>query len=194
MKSGPMNRVLVTGGYLKGKQVAVAGEGSARYTPSKVREAIFQMLGDISGCAFLDLFAGSGLFSVEAISRGASSCMSVEADRNMFRLIGDNYRRLSLSEIAKVVHMDVAHAIPFFHKTQEIYDIIFLDPPYEKGYVAMTMALLDRYRLTHDDSIVLTEHSKREGVILQEDSIFTIEKVKKYGDTAVTVVRLKKSA
>ena len=67
-----MNKIRITGGNLKGRTIDVAEGKDARYTSSKVREALFNIIGDVEGKNILDLFAGAGSFSIEALSRGAA--------------------------------------------------------------------------------------------------------------------------
>ena len=81
-----MSGVRITGGRFKGRSIAITRGGPARFTSGKVREAIFDILGPVEGFCVLDLFAGTGSFTVEALSRGAASVTAVEQDPTYSRL------------------------------------------------------------------------------------------------------------
>ena len=128
-----MSTIRITGGRLRGMSIQVLSNEVARYTSSKVRQAIFNMIGDIEGRSVLELFAGSGSFSIEALSRGAASATLVEANRKMTDLIAKNLARTGLNKYCQVIHMDVRYAVPLLFGRKCTYDIIFMDPPYEMG-------------------------------------------------------------
>lgn len=121
--------MLITGGYLKGKNIAILNNGTARYTSSKVREAVFDLIGEVKDSKVLDLFAGSGSFAIEALSRGAAFATCVEKDRGLVRALKENLGHLFLNKYCHVLNMDVRYAIPFLYKRGYTYDIIFMDPP-----------------------------------------------------------------
>jgi 16S rRNA (guanine(966)-N(2))-methyltransferase RsmD len=173
---------------LKGRTIAVAAEATARYTSSKVREAIFNLLGNIEGTRILDLFAGSGSFAIEALSRGASSATCVEIDRDMERLLLKNLESLSLNNCCDVILLDVVYAIPFLYKKASLYDIIFMDPPYERGRIEETMSLLKTHRIHCPEARIIVESSKRELRALADLQGCHESKYKRYGDTAITII------
>lgn len=120
------------------------------------------MIGNVEGRRVLDLFAGSGAFTIEALSRGAASGTCVERDREMCALIRRNLETLSLLPLAEVLAMEVGRAIPFLDKKGLKYDIIFMDPPYDKGFVKATASLFGRFTPYDGDTVFVVEHSKRE--------------------------------
>lgn len=94
----------------------------------KVRGAIFNILGDISGLTVADLFAGSGAISLEAISRGAASSLAIEADKVAYAAILKNITSLSLSD-AVTVHKMYVHS--WLNRTNDQFDLVIADPPYD---------------------------------------------------------------
>ncbi|MCS7281072.1 MAG: 16S rRNA (guanine(966)-N(2))-methyltransferase RsmD [Desulfobacterota bacterium] len=178
----------ITGGSLKGRTVTISNIKTVRYTSSKVREAIFSMIGDICGYTVLELFAGSGIFSFEALSRGAESATLVEKDERMIRVLERNVELLGLKVKCSVLRMDVYQAIPFLYKRGAKYDIIFFDPPYGMGHVNETLMRLELYPLHKEDSFIIVEHSKKEvpKIAPSKEAV-----TKKYGDSCVTVFRTK---
>jgi len=176
----------ITGGILKGKRIHINTRGAARYTSAKVREALFNIVGDIRNKRILDLFAGSGSFSIEALSRGAGYATCVEHDPHMVAILRRNLFQLSLNKSCQVLHMDVRYAIPFLFKRSYRYDIIFVDPPYGKGLIAITMALLENNPLYHTNTSIILESSKRESVALQWEEVTE----KQYGDTVIHILKV----
>jgi 16S rRNA (guanine966-N2)-methyltransferase len=183
---GRHNAVRITGGRYKGQSIRVAA-GKARYTSSKVRKAIFDRIGDLTGLKVLDLFAGSASFSIEALSRGAVWCTAIEKDGVMARMAADNVKKLGLDKGCLVLNMDVRYALPVLSKRGDVFDVIFMDPPYEKGYVDGTLDLLKKYRLHQTGGLIIIEHSKREIPPPPGDSACALES-RKYGDTMVTLI------
>jgi 16S rRNA (guanine(966)-N(2))-methyltransferase RsmD len=179
----------ITGGFLKGRKIALLEKSGVRYTSAKVREAIFNILGDMEGKKVLDLFAGSGSFTIEALSRGASSATSVEIDREMVKTLERNLTLLDLKNSCHVLAMDVVYAVPFLAKKVFSYDIIFMDPPYEKGHVGEIMKLLTTNRINHADTFIVIEHSKREIPVSSDLKGWHQVNSKGYGDTLITLFR-----
>ncbi|MCK9226572.1 MAG: 16S rRNA (guanine(966)-N(2))-methyltransferase RsmD [Syntrophorhabdaceae bacterium] len=184
-----MSTIRITGGRLRGMSIQVLSNEVARYTSSKVRQAIFNMIGDIEGRSVLELFAGSGSFSIEALSRGAASATLVEANRKMTDLIAKNLARTGLNKYCQVIHMDVRYAVPLLFGRKCTYDIIFMDPPYEMGYVMQIMTLLQAHPLFTRDTVTIAEYSCRENDTLSYWEGFENQKTRKYGDTVVTILR-----
>jgi 16S rRNA (guanine966-N2)-methyltransferase len=183
-----IHQLRITGGSLRGRRLALQKDDRARYTSSKVRQAIFDLIGDITGFAVLDLFSGSGSFSAEALSRGSQSSTCVERDGEMVRLLGANLSSLSIDKDCLVLHMDVRYALRRLAKEGRRYDVVFLDPPYEAEYVKTTTAALAKHGLCREGGLIVIEHSKREhlGKIPHE---WHLEKQRTYGDTVITVLR-----
>jgi 16S rRNA (guanine966-N2)-methyltransferase len=182
-----MTGIRITGGIYKGRRIGAPQGGPARFTSAKVREAIFDLLGPVDDLLFLDLFAGSGSFAIEALSRGAGQVTAVEADRRTAVLIRDNVTVLEAHKDCQVVNMDVRYALPMLHRQGKRFDVIFADPPYDMGHISATVNLLIRYPVYHDRSVFIFEHSKREGVHPETDRGFEME-IRRYGDTHLTVV------
>jgi 16S rRNA (guanine(966)-N(2))-methyltransferase RsmD len=188
MKKG-FSTLRITGGFLKGRSIVLLEKSGVRYTSAKVREAIFNILGDVEGKKVLDLFAGSGSFTIEALSRGASSATSVEIDREMVKTLERNLALLDVRNSCHVLAMDVVYAVPFLAKKVFSYDIIFVDPPYEKGHVGEIMKLLTTNRINHADTFIVIEHSKREIPVFSDLKGWHQVNAKGYGDTLITLFR-----
>ena len=184
-----MIRIKITGGNLKGRTIIVPENDVARYTSSKVREAIFAMTGDVTGLRTLDLFAGSGSFTIEALSRGAAAAC-VEKDKQMVNALKTNLSTLSLEKNCLVLNMDVRYAIPFLYKRALNYDIIFMDPPYEQDFISETMALLQKYVIYHKDTVFILECSKRESPLVSLTDGWNERTTRRYGDTMISFISM----
>lgn len=181
-----MGELRVTGGILRGRKILVPAHGEARYTSSKARSAIFNLIGDVEGYDVLDLFAGSGSLSIEALSRGARRAVCVEKERRMAEAIKENLRRLGLDKDCVVLNMDVIYALPALSRRRDTFDLILMDPPYDMGYVSATLDLLKKQTICRDGSLLVLEHSKREQLpgFVSPGSV----RSRFYGDTAVSLV------
>ncbi|MCM8757724.1 MAG: RsmD family RNA methyltransferase, partial [Candidatus Omnitrophica bacterium] len=149
---------IISGKY-KGK-VFVAPKG-IRPTPQRLRKAIFDILGDISDFSFLELFAGSGAVSWEALSKGIKRSVLVESNPYCLRAIYQNIKVLDKdSSKVKVYPLDVEEAIMKLHKEKESFEIIFLDPPYLKGLVKKTLQRLTLYDILAPTGFIIVQHTK----------------------------------
>jgi 16S rRNA (guanine966-N2)-methyltransferase len=120
----------IISGYYKGRKLL--SPPAIRPTQDMVRKSMFDILGDIEGLAFLELFAGSGAVGFEALSRGAKPVVFVEQDRQALKAITLNQESLKAQENSLIIAKDVLQTVPFLHKQGKKFDIVFLDPPYCK--------------------------------------------------------------
>jgi 16S rRNA (guanine966-N2)-methyltransferase len=147
-----------------------------------VREAVFSILGSVDDARALDLFAGSGAMGLEALSRGAASCVFVERDRRAARVIQANLEKLRLTG-ATVVAGDVASALRGERDRGRRYDLVLVDPPYEEwNEHAEALATLVPAVLS-DDALVVVETSERVEPELPLDLVTT----RRYGSARITV-------
>ena len=124
------NRVRIIGGTWRSRVIRFPGTGGLRPTPDRVRETLFNWLGqDLSGRRCLDLYAGSGALGFEALSRGAASVTMVERDTVAFRALKESARALGAANL-DLVHGD---ALEFAAHARAGFDIVFLDPPFAEG-------------------------------------------------------------
>jgi 16S rRNA (guanine966-N2)-methyltransferase len=115
----------IIAGSRKGHRIEAPKGDHTRPTSDFVREAAFNLIGPVDGAAVIDLYAGSGAMGMEALSRGAGSCVFVESDREACRTINANLDRLRLE--ATVLCQDVARALA---SERGVYDLVLMDPPY----------------------------------------------------------------
>jgi 16S rRNA (guanine966-N2)-methyltransferase len=135
-----LSRVRIVGGAWRSRLIDVAAAPGLRPTPDRVRETVFNWLGqDLTGWACLDLFAGSGVLGFEAASRGAGPVTLVEWDRRVHGLLEKTGKTLQASQV-EIVKGD---AVKFSAFPRRRYNLVFLDPPYRQGWLAKIEPLLD---------------------------------------------------
>lgn len=174
----------IVGGQYKGRHI-ITPKG-IRPTAEKVREAIFDTLGDkIEGARVLDLFAGSGALGIEAISRGSSHVIFCEKIESTFQVINKNISKLKIPKDSyKLLKKDAKKAIEMFAIEGLHFDIIFFDPPYFEDMYEGHLLLLSSFHLLEPDGIVVVERSKR--VVLSPCyGKLHMMKERRYGDTFV---------
>ena len=121
------NRVRIIGGYLGGKYINVLDHKLLRPTPNRVRETLFNWLGqDLSGQTCADLFSGSGALGFEAVSRNAKHVVFVEDDYALARTLVKQAHNLGI----KNIDIRKMNAIKFCQETNSVFDVVFLDPPF----------------------------------------------------------------
>ena len=172
----------IVAGARKGHRIAAPKGVVTRPTGDRVREAVFSILGPVDGASVLDLFAGSGAMGLEALSRGAASCVFVERDRDAARVIQANLEKLQLLG-AVVTNRDVAAALQDVRSRGRRYDLVLVDPPYEEweSHAAALAELLPA--VLEDDALVVVETSDRVEPQLPLDLVTT----RRYGSARITV-------
>lgn len=147
----------ITAGELKGRLIECPEDTKVRPTGSKIRQAFFNILAQqVPHSRFLDLFAGSGLMGLEALSRGAQSLIAVEENRALVKLIESNYRRLNVK--AEVICADVRRVLKVLEP--ESFDLIFADPPYKSRLAESVLAEVGLCRLLSATGVLTIEHAR----------------------------------
>jgi 16S rRNA (guanine966-N2)-methyltransferase len=146
------NEVRIVGGTWRSRRIRFTPRAGLRPTPDRVRETLFNWLGqDLTGLSCLDLFAGSGALGFEAASRGASRVVMVERDRAAYEALSANKALLD----ARQVELVRGDALEFGRGVGGLFDVIFLDPPFDADYWNRLIPLLPP--LMKDDARVYCE-------------------------------------
>lgn len=134
-----MNRIRITGGEWRSRLIQVAAAPGLRPTPDRVRETLFNWLGqDLTGWHCLDLFAGSGILGFECASRGAANVVLVERDQGAFARLKQNAALFACDRLRLVK----ADALEFAAQSGMTFDMVLLDPPYRHGWLDKIAPLL----------------------------------------------------
>lgn len=172
---------LTTGIYKNRKIIMPKG---IRPTQEKVRKAIFDILQDIEGLSFLELFAGSGAVGIEALSRGASFVVLVENNRSCLISIKRNLEMLKI-ENCSVISLSTEPAIVKLYNNKEKFDIIFLDPPYNQELAKKTLQLISAYDILAANGLLILQHSRKENLPETQGGLILFKR-SKYGDTVLS--------
>jgi len=181
--------VRIIAGQFRGRALASVGKGDKgahlRPTTDRVRESLFSMLTHldvIDGARVLDLFAGTGALGLEALSRGAAHVTFVDDGRVATGLIRQN---IALTHSAAQTTLIKRDATRLGACPGDPYDLVFLDPPYGKGLGARALATVQAGGWLAADALVVFEESAP----VPAPQGFTIQDMRKYGDTHVTLLR-----
>lgn len=175
----------IIAGEFRGRRLASPAE-STRPTSDRVREAVASMLGsrmDLSGARVLDLYAGTGALALELLSRGAGSAVLVESDRKAAAVVRDNIAVCGAQGRARVVNRTVSS---FLAVPGELFDVVFLDPPYALGADEVSASLAALPGHLADEAWVILERAARGEEPEWPEGLVPVA-TKSYGDTVVTL-------
>lgn len=175
----------VIAGTAKGRRLAAPRDSSIRPSSERVRGAIFSILesagADMS--QVLDLYAGTGAFGIEALSRGAGWVDFVEQDPKHISVIHANLRSTGLQERSKVYGMSAQESLG---KLKNGYGVVFMDPPYADTEVGQVLNALTESGLVSEGTIIVVEHSKWMA-FGESYGRFDLAKTRRYGDTILSI-------
>jgi len=138
-----LNTVRIIGGQWRRRILSFPDSEGLRPTPDRVRETLFNWLGqDLSGRSCLDLFAGSGALGFEAASRGAQRVVMVDKSPKVLAALEENARLLDAGERLQIVRADAVKFASLLRSAGSRFDVLFLDPPYQQGWVDRVAPLL----------------------------------------------------
>lgn len=165
---------------------------NTRPTPARVREALFNIWqGELEGCRWLDLCAGSGAMGAEALCRGAAFVVGIEQSSQACAIIRENWQQVARPEQKfQVLRGDIVRRLPSVAGQQ--FDRIYFDPPYEGGLYQPVLEAIAHYQLLAPFGELAVEHGPRGGAV---GSIPNLEvcRTKVYGNTTVTFYRMVQS-
>lgn len=179
----------VIGGKFKGRKLLALPGRSIRPTSAKVREAVFNICsGMVSGARVADLFAGTGAMGIEALSRGAAHVVFVESDRGAADLIQKNLAACRAEDRAFVFCRDLLGNPGFLQHSGRVFDLIFMDPPYNRGAVAPALENLAKSGALAPGALAVIEHAPAE-VLPPDSGPFEVFDQRKYGKTLVSFMK-----
>lgn len=151
----------VISGKYKGRNILSPSHGEVRPTTDLVKGSLFSILssrGAIEGADFLDLFSGTGSIGIEALSRGAASCVFVDRDTSNTKA---NLDKMNIT--ARVVCAEFRRALRLLRG--EKFDVIYCDPPYKSGFADIACELVLKYDLLKPNGIIIIEHNTENDLI-----------------------------
>ncbi|MDD5166911.1 MAG: 16S rRNA (guanine(966)-N(2))-methyltransferase RsmD [Candidatus Omnitrophica bacterium] len=175
----------IVSGIYKGRLIKMPA--GIRPTQDKVRKALFDILGDIEGLSFLELFAGSGAVGFEALSRGIAGLTLVEDNRNCQIAINKTIESLKL-ESAILCPKEAGEAVKMLSKAKKRFDIVFLDPPYYRELAKKTLQMLETYDILAPNGFIIVQHFKKD-CLPDKLGVLSLFRQSKYGDTLLSFYR-----
>ncbi|MGB9500478.1 MAG: 16S rRNA (guanine(966)-N(2))-methyltransferase RsmD [Dissulfuribacterales bacterium] len=176
----------IIGGKLKGKKLTPFRGNSTRPTTDRVRESIFNICASkISNANVLDLFAGTGALGLEALSRGAASAVFIDSATNSVKTIYKNIESCRMADRAKVIKWDILKNLNCLYGKRAIYDLIFMDPPYNENAIGPVLKNLINSDVLKTGTTIIIEHSVSKS-ILENIGGYDLTDRRKYGKTLVS--------
>ena len=175
----------VIGGEFKGRKLSVTRGRLIRPTSDRVREAIFDILGPTwTFRRVLDLFAGTGSLGIEALSRGAEEAVFVEQGKGALTVLKENMKALGLQSRSWVLPLPTKKGIAVLGERGEVFDLIFMDPPYGKDVVGKTIEEIVRRGILAATGVIVAEHASRDRILPPLG--LELSQQRRYGDTTVS--------
>lgn len=170
----------------RGKELKMPKTPSIRPSTNKVREALVDILRSknlILGARVLDIYAGTGAVGFELLSNGAVSVTFVERSQTGIKTIKENAQKLKKTEAVKIIKEDAAKALEKLSSSNEKFDLIYADPPYNITDKEISELEDLIYDLLNENGVFILEHSSK---LTYTPRKFTVLTQKKYGDTMLS--------
>ncbi len=183
----------IISGLARGRKLQTPKGDAIRPTADRAREALFSILNaSIAGCRFVDLFSGTGAVGLEALSRGAASCVFVDSNKRACSLTQQNGHLCGVEEQVTILKRDLRRDPHYLKKLSYQIDIIFMDPPYKRGFSKPLFSYFDK------NSDIFTDHGlyiieESEEVILPDsgDNLI-LDSKRKYGESVFWIYKLRR--
>ncbi|MGB2631032.1 MAG: 16S rRNA (guanine(966)-N(2))-methyltransferase RsmD [Candidatus Omnitrophota bacterium] len=177
----------IIGGEFRGRKIKHPGSGAVRPTKDRIRESVFNVImGHVPGTKVLDLFAGSGAYGLEALSRGAEKAVFIEKRKDSSNAIRENIELLGLQGRTKVITYDVFKVLEGLKEDKERFDLVFADPPYSKDMAKKTLIKINHYDILIHSGLLIIEHNIQEQLPDLEGDV-SILKRKTYGNISISI-------
>lgn len=175
----------IISGSRRGHKLLEFSGQDVRPTTDRVKESVFNIIqGFVPDARVLDMFCGSGALSFEALSRGAADAVCLDIDARSIDIIRKNAVALKFEDKCEILNIS---CFDYIGRNKRKFDIIFLDPPYNKGFIEPVLEMIVKENVLSDDGIVMLEsdstdfHSEIEGL--------TVYRQRRYGRTYITVYK-----
>ena len=178
----------IIGGEFRGRKIEQPGTDASRPTKDRVREAVFNMIAaEVPGAKVLDIFAGSGAYGLESLSRGAEKALFIERDQTCVKAISGNISILGVSGRAEIITQDAETALAGF-AGQAGFDLVFADPPFNRGMTKNILIMINHYDILNPSGFAVIEHHASES-LPDAEGVLSICKQKTYGDISISVYK-----
>lgn len=173
--------------------VLKAPEGlDTRPTTDRTKETLFNILnGYLTDCDFLDLFSGSGAIGIEALSRGAAFAVFSDTNKAACHCIHANLKATQLEEKAVVLQKDALSVIRSMEVAGKVFDIIFMDPPYDNDLEKKVLEVLEYSNIIYQDTVIVVEASIKTTFEYLENTKFRVFREKEYKTNKHVFIEIK---
>ena len=173
----------VISGKYKGRKLLGFNIDGTRPTMDRVKESLFAMIQDyLAEATILDLFCGSGALGIEALSQNSKYAYFIDKNPKAIQITNKNIENLGITN-AEVIKSDY---LKHLKNTTNIFDVIFLDPPYKTDYISQALHIIEERNLLKDNGIIVCETDQKSKVNINS---FTSVKEKKYGDKYIVILK-----
>ena len=188
----------IISGKFRGKKLIKFNKKGIKPTTDRTRESMFNIIVSylkinvknnalpLKGYNVLDIFAGTGALGLEAISRGADETTFIEKSRDNLRVLYKNVDNLKIKEKVKIIKKSIRKV----KKINGKFDLIFMDPPYQMDIIfKKTLKKILDFKAIKKNSLLVLEHNRKKKIVIPKE--FQIIKEKNYGNSGVTLIKLK---
>lgn len=181
----------IIAGKAKGTIIDTPAGMQIRPTSDRAKEALFNILRDsIENRKVLDLFSGTGSLGLEAVSRGAVSCLFVDNNKNSINIIERNISKCHFENQCEIICAGVEKALGMLGRKKSKFGCIFMDPPYGKKLLKSTIEKIGENDIIVDGSIIIVEHEKNE-MPPEETDVFKCYDRRRYGAVNFSFYKVK---
>ena len=174
---------------MRGKKLHTVRGMKVRPTADRLRESIFNIIASrIHKAVVLDLFAGTGAFGIEAISRGAESAVFIDNSREALSVMARNIEACAFSSRTKIIKWDIARNLNCIKSFTPAFNLVFIDPPYNQNIINPSLLNLFKSGSLATGASVVLEHAAAEPLQV-ELGAFEMDDQRKYGKTLVSFLR-----
>ncbi len=174
----------IIAGAAKGMKLKRLSRVDVRPTGDRVREALFNILRPhLYGALFLDLFAGFGGVGIEALSQGAKGAYFLEKNPKVIEVLAENLKKTSLDHKARLLQVSLPQGLERVKRIS--FDLIFLDPPYHKGFVLPVIQRILSLHLLSLEGLLIVEHDSSSQ--LEEEIPLTLVDQRRYGGEGLSL-------
>ncbi len=183
--------IRIISGDLKGKKLKSVPGLTTRPTTDRVRESLFNILSSrVEKAIVLDLFAGTGAFGIEALSRGASTAVFIDENKTAYVTIKKNIESCAMGARSKTIKWNILKNLNCIKNATPSFDLVFMDPPYNQNLVQKTLILLQTSNCLANRALVIVEHTPKEPITLDVLN-FDNPDQRKYGNTLISFLTFK---
>ncbi len=177
----------ISSGIAKNKRIKSQKGMNVRPTMSRIKEAIFDIIRPyVQDSVFLDLFSGTGNMALEALSRGAKRAVMIEKNGEAVSVIIENVNSMGFAEKCRAYKNDAARAVEILSRKREIFDIVFMDPPYKEEVCSEIIELVDKCGILSENGILLAEHHQKENMPAEIGKLKKADE-RNYGGKVITI-------